>query len=302
MDLTLRKSKAFDQKEPLFFLSEAFLFCKSPPVVIERNKDNSFIKIPFKQEGEILYSLPGSPFGGFEFSADVTPPLLTDFLNSLTELDDLKGFNQIVVRTPPQCYNPARWTIQHNAFSLAGFVPKIVDVNFHLNLSNSFRANLHRAEKRYLNIAKKENWVFERVEPQQYLTQAYRLFAEAKSKKGYPMTMKLPELARMYRDFPDNYFLFGVFREGELIAASCAISVNKDILYDFYHGDKINMRHKSPVVFLLEGIFDYAKSTGKEILDLGICSVEGQRNQGLCSFKENLGGIESPKIIYEKKR
>ena len=67
-----------------------------------------------------------------------------------------------------------------------------------------------------------------------------------------------------------------------------------------YHGDLAETRGKSPVVLLVKGIYNYAGSRGFQILDLGISSVESRLNNGLYTFKKNLGALESERVTWEK--
>ncbi len=182
-----------------------------------------------------------------------------------------------------------------------GYYALLSDVNMHLAVDKSpFRQHIHSSEKTCLNHGIKNNWRFAKLDSAKYLEAAYDLFLQAKSLKGYPMSMNMDDLAGMYHMFPTDYLLFGVMEEEKLIAASTSIRIKHDIIYDFFHGDDIQYRNQSPVVTLMEGVYRYAQLQNIRMVDQGICSHEGIPNTGLCTFKRKLGGKTSEKTIYEK--
>ncbi len=300
--MKLRKRDRFSTsaEERFFFHNESFLFYREDSFFYEWEEDGEYIRIPFRTEGPLMNSLTFSSFGGFDLSETIDKTQLGQFLMQMEHMPET-GIERIRIRTFPACYSPAKWEIQHNALLEAGYKVLIQDVNMHLNVGqSSFRSLLASTEKRYLNRAQKEKWLFKKLDWREYLTDCYDLFLEARAHKGYPISMNLTDLEDMYRHFPDEFLLFGVFHAGTLIASATCIRVNSGILYVFYHGDRITYRAKSPVVSLYSGLYDFARSNGMTILDQGICTHMGVVNEGLCRFKQNLGGIESPKITYEK--
>ena len=96
--------------------------------------------------------------------------------------------------------------------------------------------------------------------PLNYLEEAYSLIVESRESKGYPVTMTFKDLEAMFKLFPSDYLLFGVFDKNKLIAASVCIKVNDKILYCFYIGDALAFRPHSPITLLINGIYRYCQA------------------------------------------
>jgi lipid II:glycine glycyltransferase (peptidoglycan interpeptide bridge formation enzyme) len=112
--------------------------------------------------------------------------------------------------------------------------------------------------------------------------------------------MSLQELKKMFALFPTAYILFGVFDKNKLISTSVSIKVSEEILYCFYIGDDLTYRTYSPVTFLINGIYHYAKGNHFKILDLGLSTDKGILNRGLYAFKKTFGTIDSVKLTFIK--
>ena len=303
MEITLRREQKRTSEAHYFFHREAFLFDRKDTILFEWRDGPEWIMIPFRPEGESLFSLSRSSFGGIDHSRGISEKKLESFVDSVLRHPVLSGYRTVRIRSYPECYAPDNWKEQHRVLVKTGFDPVTSDENRHIRLGpEDFREIIHPSEKRCLNLAKREQWLFRKLDPVQYLTPAYQLFLASKAVKGYPMSMKEEELERMFQLFPQHYALFGVFKNNDLIAASAAIRINDQILYDFFHGESTDMRSKSPVVFLTRGLYEYARKKRMHTLDLGICSENGVRNEGLCTFKKKLGGKISRKVIYEISR
>lgn len=300
MRVEIRKNPESGVNARFFFLTEAFVFHQQHSMVLEWRNKSEWIRLPVRSEGKTLFSLARSSFGGLDHSPGVSTETLSLFIESALQLASLEGYSIFRIRSYPACYGPENWQQQDEVLQRQGFRAVIRDINMHLDLqAPDFRTNLNADEYRYLNRADRVGWHFKRLDFENYITSAYEILLAARSVKGYPISMNLEELVKMHRIFPENYLLFGVFEGEKMISTAVCIRVNNEILYDFFHGDRPEYRGGSPVVYLIAELFQYAKSEGYRLLDLGICSSAGQRNTGLCRFKENLGGIESPKVIYE---
>ena len=113
--------------------------------------------------------------------------------------------------------------------------------------------------------------------------------------------MKFEALQETVNKFPDRYFLFSVHHRNKVVAASIAILVRKDILYDFYHDHLKAFDHLSPIVLLVDGIYEFCLTNNIRLLDLGTSALENKPNFSLLTFKTRLGGKPTPKFTFEKK-
>ena len=104
----------------------------------------------------------------------------------------------------------------------------------------------------------------------------------------------------MFKLFPGDYLLFGVFDKNKLIATSVCIKVNDKILYCFYIGDALAFRPHSPITLLINGIYEYCQTNDFKMLDLGISTDKGILNKGLYAFKKTFGSFDSYKLTFLK--
>lgn len=112
--------------------------------------------------------------------------------------------------------------------------------------------------------------------------------------------MSLLQLRKTVVVFPNDFLLFEVSDAQTTGAAAIVIRVNGKILYTFYYAHHAAFDKISPVVFLLSGIYDFAKANACELIDLGTSMQDDRINQPLLQFKKSVGGETSPKMIFEK--
>ncbi len=80
------------------------------------------------------------------------------------------------------------------------------------------------------------------------------------------------------------------------------VRVRDDILYTFLPASNPAYHAYSPLVLLMDGLFEYCQQQQIRLLDLGV-SLDGnhQPKPSLLRFKRNLGALESPKVCFEKR-
>jgi lipid II:glycine glycyltransferase (peptidoglycan interpeptide bridge formation enzyme) len=113
--------------------------------------------------------------------------------------------------------------------------------------------------------------------------------------------MSLEDFKNAFKKFPDQYFLFGVLDGDTLVATSVCVAVNDEILYDFFHGDKLSARKFSPITLLLKGIIEFCGVHGFRLLDLGVSTDSGGINVGLQNFKFSFGSYDNQKLTFCKR-
>lgn len=239
-----------------------------------------------------------SSFGGVEFSIQGLP-VLDKFMDALILWCSDNGIAQVQLKLPSSVYSE-NYDHLLQLLNVAGFTELVREVNQHLVVSEEIYSEVIKYnERKKLRRCKEQRFEFKYMQSDQ-LHQAYRLIADTRIRNTFPVSMTLDKLRKMFSVFPDNYFLFGVYDSKRLIAVAVSIKINRNILYNFYHGDDIEYRSYSPIVMLLEGIYGYCQRENFEYLDLGISSVHGKLNHGLYKFKENCGCIATAKPILVK--
>ncbi|MCF2516642.1 GNAT family N-acetyltransferase [Dyadobacter sp. CY351] len=104
----------------------------------------------------------------------------------------------------------------------------------------------------------------------------------------------------MRHKFPEAYQIFKVVDQEKIIALTMTVRVNDHILYNFLCGDLPEYRVYSPVVMLMDRVYQHCQRENIRILDLGI-SLDGNgvHKPSLSRFKKNIGGKECLKMTYE---
>jgi lipid II:glycine glycyltransferase (peptidoglycan interpeptide bridge formation enzyme) len=186
------------------------------------------------------------------------------------------------------------------AFTNLNYDSKLKELNQYLDVADTpFSELICYNELKKLNQSIKQGFSFRQLDSE-FLSAAYRLVTMSRARKGYPVTMSLPGLQQAFYKCPDDYLLFGVFKDDDLIAAAISIKLNSEVIYNFYHADHDDYRSFSPTVFLLSGIYQYCQRNDFNCLDLGISTSNGLVNKGLFRFKENIGCKQSDKSIFSK--
>jgi hypothetical protein len=132
------------------------------------------------------------------------------------------------------------------------------------------------------------------------LEEVYSFIQSCRHERGMSLSMTVTQLRDTIKNCNDDFFLFGIFQNTKLIAASVSLKVSHRILYDFYHAHAKSVDQLSPVVILLKGMYEFCQQNGFKVLDLGTSTVDHQINFGLLNFKTQIGGQLSMKLTFEK--
>jgi len=283
--------------------SSTFLFHK--PEFIFRHSENEIIafedgdsKIYFSRVGNLLISLDKSPFGSFVINSGSGRSNLNSLLEKIEAWSRATGIANLMIRSFPEIYEPVQSALIKETLIGAGFSIKYEDITQVIRVAErSMDLNTHK--KRRLRQAESLDFSFREI-PLNYLEEAYSLIVESRVSKGYPVTMTFEDLEAIFKLFPNDYLLFGVFDKNKLIAASACIKVNDKILYCFYIGDALAFRPHSPITLLINGIYRYCQERHYKILDLGISTDKGVLNKGLYAFKKTFGSFDSFKLTFLK--
>ena len=244
-------------------------------------------------------SLPKASFGGFDLHPDCTVEDLVYAIEALKNFCAEKHLPHIRIISYPECYDSFSTQIIHEALIQCGASVLYTDLSQYVIIGrDTFDELIDPDERRHLNFARKQRWSFWQ-ESSDMLADAFDLIVNSREAKGYPVTMTFEELSRAFSQFPDRYMLFSMRDElGKMVSVSVCIHVNEEVLYDFYHGDDLEWRKHSPVVPLISGLYNYARTHGYSLMDLGTSTEEGRKNKNLFKFKKHLGAVTAEKKIY----
>ena len=261
--------------------------------VLQKNT-KIYARTGFRINGKTAISGFGATFGSIDCLSEVTQGQRAFFLQQVCQKLAKSGISAVTIRHRPQAYGD-NW---HDIFLNSGFTVAGQEVNQHLAVTaKDFYQRIKYNEQKKLKQALNRGYVFRQLTIRE-LPEVYALVTATRNRKGYPVSMGFTELEAVFRALPDNYLLFGLYAGHELIAAAVSIRVSAGVLYNFYHADAMAYRSTSPLVMLLSRIYAYCREQGIATLDLGISSANGHLNQGLFTFKQNLGCEPSDKNTY----
>ncbi len=267
--------------------------------ILKRKKKLVIGRIHFLIRDAKAISLPESPFGSFELNETITINVLNDFVCFIFERLQKKHVNNIEISTFPQIYEQQASAKINYVLSNNGFKILATDINHHIPIEGNFKNRIISMQFRKLKKCKKEGLIF-KEENLSKLEDIYFFILKCRNERGQILSMDYHQLRNATNCSPERYKLFSVFKEGERLAATVAVIVNEEILYNFYPASKLAFKALSPMVFLTEGLFDYCRRNDYKILDLGTSCMGNQPNTGLINFKEGIGGESSLKFVFEK--
>ena len=287
-----------DQRFPSFlFHRQKFVFRNTGASVVRFHHQSA--EIYFSKQEQKLVSLNTSPFGGFLTDRAIKKEDLYACLDEIYGWSKTQKIVTVVIRMFPDAYYPQLASLVKDVLLESQFEILYEDIAQYIPVGAEQPMDLDTHKRRRLRASDTLGYQF-RILSAEALERCYELFVQSRINKGYPITMSLDALLEMFALFPDEYLLFGLFNDENVIAASVAIKVSDQILYCFYIGDDLGYRAHSPVTTLVAGIYEYCRENNFSMLDLGLSTDKGIVNKGLYNFKKSFGALESPKMTFIK--
>lgn len=259
----------------------------------------------FRRDGWVVSPCAAS-FGSIEFSEEVPDEALDRLIDALVTyskkllLPDKKlPDHGIRLVNYPDFYLPNQARRLRKRFLAKGFVVAYEELNQHVPVtSGPFIDQLHAAERRRLRKCQQAGFttsIWENPDSDELIA----FIQKARIRKRLPITIQSKDLASLLANFSDFCPVFAVRNNHQLIAVCLGIRITADILYYFLPADHEDYQPFSPSVLLIEALYKHCQQHGISLLDLGISTSKGVRNEGLIRFKRQLGALETPKFVYE---
>ena len=235
-------------------------------------------------------------FGGFDAAPALPAELLSYFLEEVKAEARRRGISSIELRQPPLALRLR--TDVTDALESAGFEQLYADVNYHRFIDGSaFRASIRKGEKWILSKARRKGYLFRQADMAQ-LPRLYDFLDAAATRKGFQLSMSLAQLQDWIQHFPCDFQAYELCDGPQTIAVGITVRLNERVIYILYLADHEAYLSDSPIVPLLEGIWNEAGRQGYELFDLGTASRRGEPIDGLCRFKKNIGFQTSENPFY----
>ena len=256
--------------------------------------------IHFQIKEDLAISINTAPFGSISLFHEVDFDTLSDFMNYIETHLSLKEVRKIKIRHYPGIYHPHTYEKVISALALSGFRISLIDINQIIEITDDpFDSIIHPMELRNLNKTKTEGIIF--TEHQN--TEAKLVFNAIdtfRKARNIPVNIEFDSLMKLIHIFPQNYKLFSVSMKNEMVAATVCVMVKDSILYNFLPAHNSSFNMYSPMVFLMEKIYQYTSENKIKFIDLGVSSINNNPQKGLIRFKERLGSKSVSKLTFLK--
>ena len=246
-----------------------------------------------------------APFGSIEFTETLPDSVLDSLITSVLAETQRAETSTLRLVNYPTCYAPRQTERLTQKLHMHGFTITEDYPTFFLSpteqsiTDHTFEFGLAPAERRRLRKCRQANF---RVVHQRQPTVAETILfiQETRCNKGYPLTIATEKLASLLNEFPNQYAVFTVMDGPTIAALTVTVRVRHDILYNFLPASNPDYAAFSPMVLLVDGLFQYCQQQRIRLLDLGL-SLDHHRQPkpSLMRFKRNLGAQESPKLVFD---
>jgi len=267
--------------------------------LLRKNNQKVMAQVSFHISDYTARSPFRAPFGSFLFSPRLSPSVLYEFVQRCEK--GLRALNVTTVSiVEPPLYYRVSGEMLHTIFINLGYRIALAELSSGIRIDRiRFDEKVEIWERRKLKQAKTKGVLFKML-PSSELDHVYSLILKCKEQRGHSLNMTLSELRATVEAFPGDFLLSGAYLEKELIAASVAIRVHPEILYNFYSGHLKKVDSISPMVTIIAGLYRYCEHQNIKLLDLGTSALHGQPNFSLLEFKLRLGATPSMKLTFEK--
>jgi hypothetical protein len=259
-----------------------------------------FGAIHFLIENQIAKSPLRAPYGSLEANGEIDVSVIERLFSFIQQHFSARGIKELIIKNAPALYNPSLSVSLKKSFYESGFKIETSDVQSLIAVSNDpLVVRFHYSEKKRLRKCNSRKLVFQKLQ----MASAgfvYDFINRCRIEKGFNISMTFEELWNAMELFPKNYLFFAVFDGEKIIAASICIRVSQTILYDYAHDHDHHYNNLSPVVFLVNGIYNYCQENNIELLDLGTSLSNGKLKVSLLEFKTRLGATVTEKLAYRK--
>lgn len=276
-----------------FYNSEGFLKANNP---LEQQHFYAFDPEAKSYRAHIVFSLNDrvavspyrAPFGGLSCDPCFDGEALLSFIElCLNELAE-SGVEEVRIHQAPESYQDNRSI--HAAYELLGFVQTEERVYQGIPIDEiPLVEKMVDMQQRRLRKCAKAGFQFKHYSKSE-LAAAFKQIDRWRSAAQKGLSMTWADLHDSSKRNPKNYHAFAVLDGRVMIAGAIVVVVNEKVLYNFFPASYDAYNSYSPMVMLLNGIYDWGRASGFEHLDLGTSYLGKKVNTGLRTFKERIGG------------
>ncbi len=184
-----------------------------------------------------------------------------------------------------------------NVLTRLGGVPT-VEINHHFDLTvPDIHAAFDVKTRNQLHQAQKLPYMFGELAPEpDNIARVYDVIVRNHTSRGYPVNMTLDDVTATAPVVCARFFILTL--EGVDVAAAQVHNPAPGVAQVIYWGDVPGHSSSRPMNMLAYRLFELYKNENYRIMDIGISTVDGVPNYGLCDFKEGLGCRPTAKFTF----
>ncbi len=286
----------FSMPEHLALQGERWLTYRSVDAV----KKNELIRFSVSADKDVARSPVKGPFAALEIATDVSAELIYRFFLFVEKSLRKRGINRIILKHQHDQYRNRQAPKLHACLFSLGYEVLEAEVGAVVQVdSESLWTKMDSWEKRRKRQATASSLTAVHL-PLTELRKVYNFLKGCREERGHELSLSWQEVYRLAKTFPDRILLVSITSGKRWAAASLAIRVRSDILYNFYTGHLAEFNRLSPTVSLLDHLNAYCYRNKIALLDLGTSSVRGVPNFSLLQFKLRMGSTPTLKLSVSK--
>ncbi|OEJ99875.1 GNAT family N-acetyltransferase [Roseivirga misakiensis] len=268
---------------------------------VDTNIDCAHAHVAFSITDETAYSPHRLPFGGVELAEGLVPQDLFEFLSQVEKTLVIEGVKVVRLHQAPNAYQDQ--TLIGDTLIQLGY-ETIQNRVFHTIAVNEtdLYDRMHKMEHRKFKMCHRDGAIFRELKKKQKI-EAFQWIERNRNLAYKPPSMSWVDLQEASQRNPKVYKVFGVFLDDWMLAATVAVVVNDRAIYHFMPASQVDFREYkkySPMVFLINELYNWCRSNGIETLDLGTSYVDMKLKDSLVKFKENTGGKPCNALSWQK--
>lgn len=214
-----------------------------------------------------------------------------------------EGITSIKFVLPPVFYDEHQLTAWISSFYRHGYKLSNLDISYSLVLkdlctSEDYTMNIPKKGRTALKKAKGLASIIIRCETKEEYKRAYDVVKRNHDSKNRPTHLSFDELMRTMELVGGDAFI--VENNGKDVVAEFLYRVNEKIVQGIYCGTLPEYSDLRGMNLLTDYVLGYYFDRGFEIIDKGTATESSIPNEGLCAFKDSVGGCRNLKFSFEK--
>ena len=273
--------------------------------LVIKNKSTIVAVVPAAIKKNILYSHPGSSYGGIVLSHSLDFKMIHDILKVIDEYCIAQKYKALFLINSPSIYQKKSdqsldYLLQWNGFKQTElYISHAVD----MSKTSDILSLLTKRKRRYINNNQELNSLT--FEEEAYLDEFYDILIASKKKYNTTPTHSLDELIKLKDMFPQQIKLLVTRNENKIIGGSLIFFTNDNVALVFYNTILEQYRESQIAMLQLYKCMEIAKKHNFQWIDFGVSHTPEQENPltpkfSLIHFKEQFNAKGVLRIAYQK--